>query len=88
MTLPLIYALSQAKAVERREIEALITAAISADDVAVIRDFVIQKGGIEYARKQAEYWIQDAHMHLDNYPADELKTHFLDFTHYIIRRER
>ena len=88
MTLPLIYALNQADEAERREIEILLTEEISLSQLAVVRDFVIHQGGIDYARRQADRWIQDAHHHLRDFPTEPLKTHFLEFTNYLIQRGR
>ncbi|WP_448529287.1 polyprenyl synthetase family protein [Raineya sp.] len=61
MTLPLIYALSQASWLEKREIIFLIkNASHKNSTVQKVVDFVKRKGGIEYAQEKMQKYYQEA----------------------------
>lgn len=89
MTLPLIYALSQAEAKERKSILKKIKN--NSTDSKVVQEviaFVKSKGGLEYATKAMNDYKTKAMAILDEFPASECKHALVELVDYVIEREK
>ena len=69
VTLPLIHALREMSAAERKEVERLFASEeVSDDDIASIVRIVADNGGFEYAREREEEFAERAHDALSGLP--------------------
>jgi octaprenyl-diphosphate synthase len=69
VTLPLIYALREMSASERKEVERLFASEeVSDDDIASVVKIVADNGGFEYAREREEEYAERAHDALSGLP--------------------
>jgi len=86
-TLPLIYALRNAKASERRRLRQIfISEEISAKDISEIRNIVVRTGGIEYTNNQACAHSMGAKEALRIFPQCQAKEILEDIADYVICR--
>lgn len=89
MTLPIIYALSQSQADERKRILKLIDKHCKEDKTAAeVIAFAQQHGGIEYARKMMLEYAQKAKDCLDSLPDSDAKTALAAIVDYNTKREK
>ena len=69
VTLPLIHALREMSASERKEVERLFASEeVSDDDIATVVRIVADNGGFEYAREREEEYAERAHDALSGLP--------------------
>ncbi len=86
-TLPLIYALRNAKASERRRLRQIfISEKISAKAISEIRNIVVRTGGIEYTNNQACAHSMRAKEALRVFPQGPVKEILEDMADYVICR--
>lgn len=87
VTLPLIAALRTVTAVERRRVEELFAAAEPTEamvtDVVAIVD---SNGGLDYARKQGEYFASSARNALESLPETVARQSLMDSITYVMQR--
>ncbi|MBB6462860.1 octaprenyl-diphosphate synthase [Flammeovirga kamogawensis] len=88
MTLPLIYALNNAKWLKRKEIIFKIkTQNTNQKVVREIIEFVKNSGGLEYATETMEKYIKEGREILDELPDSEYKTALHQLISYVVDRE-
>lgn len=89
MTLPLIHALEQATASERRRIMRIVRRRRkSADDIRTVARFVEEKGGISYARERMTSLAREAATLLERFPPGEARDALVDLVSYTVLRRR
>ena len=89
LTLPLIYALENSSKVERRRILNTINKHNkNSDKIKTVVDFVISKGGLEYASNMMYDYRNKAVELLETYPNSEIKTSIIEFVNYTIERNK
>jgi octaprenyl-diphosphate synthase len=89
MTLPLIYALSQAsKSEKRRIIRSVKYHGENNQRVREVIDFVKAKGGIEYATTAMEEYVEKSLSLLHSFPKSEARDALEQLIYYVIRREK
>ncbi|MCS6809162.1 MAG: polyprenyl synthetase family protein [Bacteroidota bacterium] len=86
LTLPLVYAFSQASAKESKEILKVIKSKPTKKDVKLIIDFVKRYKGIEYAEQKAYTMIAEAKHKLNIFDNSPAKTSLLLFADYSFQR--
>ncbi|MCU0428113.1 MAG: polyprenyl synthetase family protein [Candidatus Kapabacteria bacterium] len=86
LTLPLVYAFSQASKQESKDILKIIKAKPHKKDVRVIIDFVKQYKGIEYAEEKAASMVIEAKNKLSIFDDSPAKTSLLHFADYSLQR--
>ena len=86
LTLPLVYAFSQASKQETKDILKVIKARPGKKDVRVIIDFVKHYKGIEYAEAKAADMIREAKNKLSIFDNSPAKTSLLHFADYSLQR--
>ncbi|MCS6969132.1 MAG: polyprenyl synthetase family protein [Cytophagales bacterium] len=88
MTLPLIFALNQAKRKEKNYIINLIkNKSENSQAIAEVIDFVRRSGGIEYACQVMEGYVRQARAILCNFGDSPYKTAMLQLIEYVIKRK-
>ncbi len=88
LTLPLIYSLSHSDERTSRRIRQLVRSGRAAKEAyAEVIDFVIQHGGIDYARMKAEEYAEMALRSLDVIPVSDAKRSLQAFVRYVMDRE-
>lgn len=85
ITLPILFSLRQADQKTRDEILSILNN--SPMDRERIIAFVEETGGIEYATRQAQHFIQQALRCLDRYPDTAYKQSLIQLANYITMRE-
>lgn len=89
MTLPLIYALQETGWRERRRIMKIVRKdQKSAEDLRTVSDFVTERGGIAYARKQMNAFADEARTLLMDAEPSEARSALLDLVHFTVQRSR
>lgn len=89
MTLPLIYALSQAAKSEQRRIIRLIKKdKITNAQIKEVIDFVINSGGIEYATQKMNDYRDEALAILDEFPKNEASDSLKNLVLYTTERKK
>jgi len=87
MTLPLIYALSQASWLDRRRIISIVkNESHKPRKVREVISFVKASGGIEYAEKAMNTFHQDAMLLLKDFPESAYKTSLIQLVQFTIDR--
>ncbi|MEO7175921.1 MAG: polyprenyl synthetase family protein [Saprospiraceae bacterium] len=89
LTLPIIYALSQADAATKKHIIYLIKN--KSTKAAVIKEvitFINQSGGIAYATQKMEQYTQEAFELLDQLPDNPARNSLRDLVNYVTEREK
>jgi len=87
ITLPVIFSLNKAERDERDHILSLLKNE-KQEHVSEIKDFVRQKGGIDYAEQKAEYYINKALQKLEIYPTSAYKNSLILLADYITSRDK
>jgi octaprenyl-diphosphate synthase len=88
ITLPLLYVLKKMPPEQTRQIIEIFENDQSAENVEKIQQFVRENGGLQYAERQAEKFIQQATKILDDYADSECKKSLQALTRYITNREK
>ncbi|RMD97132.1 MAG: polyprenyl synthetase family protein [Bacteroidetes bacterium] len=89
LTLPLIYALNEAPADQRRHIINLVKRQSNKPEkVAEVIEFVRNSGGLEYAKEAMNRHSQNAFTILDEFPDSEAKTALKALVKYVTEREK
>lgn len=86
LTLPLIYAFSQASKQDSKTILKIIKSKPSKKEARVIVDFVKQHNGIEYAEQKASTMLTEAKNKLNIFDNSPAKTSLLHFADYSLQR--
>ncbi len=87
MTLPLIYALSQASWLDRRRIIGIVkNESNKPKKVREVINYVKGSGGIEYAQKVMNTYHQDALLLLKDFPDSVYKTSLIQLVQFTIDR--
>jgi len=88
ITLPLIYALNEGSASEKRKILNIIrNKSKSTSDITTVTHFIAEKGGFDYAEGVMQKYHQMALDQLVVYPDSEYKQALIAFVGYITTRE-
>ncbi len=89
MTLPLIVALRDADADERKRVLKIVKKSKkSRDDIRIVGEFVRRMGGLAYARAQMQTLAAEAADALAAFPATEARDALLDLTAFIVARQK
>lgn len=88
LTLPLIYALQNSDAKEKRHILRIIGQKKKSADIKAVVDFVISKGGLEFASGMMHDYKNKAMALLDVYPDSETKQSLIELVNYTINRNK
>lgn len=89
LTLPLIYACTQAPKSEAKNIVSLVKGKnISQKQVDFVQSFVKNHGGIEYATEQALNKVRSATENLERFPDSNIKQSLVNFAHFVVSREK
>ena len=89
LTLPLIYALQQAKPSDKRYILGLIRRYHDRDDkVREVIKFVRGSGGMEYARQKMLAYREEAFGLLNEFPASPVREALEDLVVYVTERKK
>jgi octaprenyl-diphosphate synthase len=89
LTLPLIHTLSTLEPKEERRIRALIKSGKASDgERGLIMNLVSATGGITYAKKKAEEYSAVARTAIESLPESPAKKSLMDFSYYVIEREK
>jgi octaprenyl-diphosphate synthase len=89
MTLPLIVALREADASERKRILKIVKKSKkSRDDIRTVGAFVRERGGIAYARERMQTLATEAADALAAFPPTEARDALLDLAAFIVARKR
>jgi len=87
VTLPIIYALSQAPKTRRSEILRLLDNGSATAHIDTIREFVVEMGGVDYAHRRAVELEEQARRHLVPLPESDYKSALLELAQFVVRRE-
>jgi len=87
LTLPLIYALRHGPKKEAKQALRLIKNGAKQRDVEWVIEFVVQAGGIDYAKEKAEYYSQLARENLATLPESDAKAALLEFVDFVMERD-
>lgn len=89
MTLPIIYALKQADSKTSSKILAIIKKSKKKkSDIQTVIDFVLQNGGLDYAREQMEFYKQKALNILEKIETVGNKEYLTTLANYVIERKK
>lgn len=88
LTLPLIYALQNSSKSEKRSILHIIGQRKKKADIKAVVDFVISKGGLEYASGMMHEYKNKAISLLDSYPETPTKQSLIALVNYTINRNK
>jgi octaprenyl-diphosphate synthase len=89
ITLPFIAALGASSLLEQRKMRWLFRKrGKNAEEVDRIREFVVEKGGIEYASKKMEEHAGKALILLNEFPESETRDLFSEFIRFVIYRKK
>lgn len=87
ITLPLIYSLKQVDKKESDRIIKLIKSERKKGRIKEVIEFVISNGGIQYAEKEAERYIQKAKDSISEFPDSEYKTSLSNLVDFVVKRK-
>lgn len=87
ITLPLIYALRQARKQDSRRVIRLIKNGAKKSEIKEIISFVETYGGVDYAVKRAEEYVELANKSLQRYPESPYKESLTKLVSFITTRE-
>lgn len=85
-TLPLIHALAQAPAGDRKKVFRLVKNGIKRGGIPEIVAFVNENGGIDYAKRKAEEYRTRALENLSHMPHSEYRNALEEFTEFVVNR--
>lgn len=89
ITLPLIYALDNAEKKKKSEVlKILKQKELSKKDIEYIIEFAKKSGGIEYTKKKAEQYSEEAKSCINKFPDSEAKTALLLLADFVHQREK
>ncbi len=89
MTLPVIYALSQASFMERRKYRSLYRKHNKTQsEIDEIIRFVHKKGGVNYATEQMALYASKAIQNLQTFPESDDRNNLDDLLHFVISRKK
>lgn len=88
ITLPLLYALRTAPADKAQQVIGLIDNSVTAADLSFIQNFVMEFGGLDYARSQANHYIQLAYHIIRDIQDSPYKSSLIALAEYIVQREK
>jgi octaprenyl-diphosphate synthase len=87
VTLPVIFALKQAPELRRKEVLKLLNNGSGSNHIDEIRHFVVEMGGVDYARDRAIKIEAGARCHLEPLPQSPYKEALLELTRFVVSRE-
>lgn len=87
VTLPLIFALEKAPPGERAEMLKILGNGAGASHIDRVRDFVRDRGGVEYARRRAMEIEQNARRHITDLADSPYKSALLELARFVVSRE-
>lgn len=88
LTLPLIYAIEHATGQDREEVVKLIdNKDFTTENINKIMHFAHDKGGVEYARKVMDDYMQKAHLELMDFPDNEAKKALIECLEFVAERD-
>lgn len=88
ITLPLIHAIANGDASERRKVIRIIDRGFRPRDKNYVLDFIHAYGGIDYAHKKAAELKAEALNELHHFPESEQRSTLQDFANFSIERKR
>jgi octaprenyl-diphosphate synthase len=89
ITLPLIFALSNADDIKKKEILKIIKKKkLTKKEIQYVVDFAIENGGINYTQRIAEQYIQDAKDLIAEFDESSAKSALIALTDFIINRKK
>lgn len=89
ITLPLMYALSQASANEQKHIKSLLkTHANKTHKLKEIVDFVVAKGGIAYAQEKMDEFCSQSIELCMSFPSNEAQSSIIEIIKYVSSRNK
>ena len=89
LTLPIIHAYSKSTVKEKKKLKSLINKnGKKRNNVNEIVEFVIQKGGLEYADRKMRSYTESAISLLNQFPNTEAKEAMLELVDYTINRKK
>lgn len=88
LTLPLVHALAQATAGERKQVLGMIRSGGKKVNVRQIVTFVEKHGGIAYATERAREFAQSAKQRLETFPDSPSRRSLLVFADFVVDREK
>ncbi len=89
LTLPLIYALSQASTSEQKKIKSLISKGKKGKNKKQeVQDFVYMYRGVDYAENKMQEFIQEAKNILSTFPHGDAQEAFEELISYVITRDK
>jgi octaprenyl-diphosphate synthase len=89
ITLPLIYALKQVDIKEQKHILKLVKdASENRKNISVVRDFVLEHNGLEYAKSVAEKYIDHSISLISNLENSPAKQSLTDISYFMIKRNK
>jgi octaprenyl-diphosphate synthase len=88
ITLPLIYAFTQATSRKAREVLRMVKRGVNPRDVLRIVSFVKEYGGIDYALEQAEEYKRRALQNLAELPDSPCRNSLMQLTGFVIERNK
>lgn len=88
LTLPVIYALNNSHLESMHTLARKVkNGTVNSDEIAVLVEFTIEQGGIEYAEKKMIDFAKEAQKYVDEYVKPELKEAFTAYLEYVIQRK-
>ncbi|MBN2090565.1 polyprenyl synthetase family protein [candidate division KSB1 bacterium] len=88
ITLPLLYALRTAPTQKSQQVIDRIDNSVTDADLSFIQNFVTEFGGLDYARSQANHYIQLAHKMIQDIQDSPYKASLIALAEYIVQREK
>ncbi len=88
ITLPLLYAIRTAPAKKSQEVINLIDNSVAEADLAFIQNFVLEYGGLDYARAQANHYVQLASEIIRDIPDSPYKAALIALAEFVVQREK
>ena len=88
LTLPLIYAFTQAPKREGKEILGMIKSGGKKSNVKRVLEFVEMNGGIDYATQRAREYSAAAKAQLSSFPDSPSKQSLISFADFVVDREK
>jgi octaprenyl-diphosphate synthase len=88
ITLPLIYALNNCKKAKKNRIIKILKKGVSNRDINDIISLVTESGGIAYAKRTAQEYLQRAKDSLNIFEESTSKTALIELVDYVIERKK
>jgi len=87
MTLPILYGLRNTSMKNREYLISLMNNGLNIKDVELLKNFVREVGGIDYAVKKADHYITEAYKCLERYEDSKYKQSLVQLSQFILHRE-